>query len=88
MKKSYLRTIPFPSGKEVIATCQEEERSEYELPESETHKGPFQPHKDSIIEHNDTPKIINQYLQFLSLNASSTLLLFYSWHIFHQVFIH
>ena len=55
MTKSYPRTIPSPSGKEVIAPCQGGgEIREYELPGRETHKGPFQSHKDSIIEHNDT----------------------------------
>lgn len=55
MTKSYLRTIPSPSRKEVIAPCQGGgEIREYELPENETHKGPFQPQKDAIIEHNDT----------------------------------
>lgn len=80
MSESYPPSIPSPSELEVIASCQGGgEITENDLPESETHKGPLQPHKSSVIEHNDTPPNYQSILAMLKskrvINFTSPLFL-------------
>lgn len=82
---------PFPlhQRKEVIAPCQGGgEIREYELPESGTHKGPFQPQGLPLSNIMICGKIINQYLPFSSRNAIVNFISLPALTYFHQVFIH
>lgn len=65
-------SVPPPSAQEVIVSCQAEGgRSEAdELPESGTHKGPFQPHKDSVIEHNNAHRDYQSILAVRELKCT------------------
>lgn len=67
MTKTYLHMSPSLSEEEVIAPCQGEgEIREYELPESETHKGPFLPQGLLLLNITTRTQVINQYMPFLS----------------------
>lgn len=59
--------IPSPSEEKVIAPCQGEvEITQYALPKSETHKGPFQPQGLLLSNITIRTHAINQYMPFLS----------------------